>query len=278
MQRDNAWNTLRGAKDEDIPLFSSALLIAKDEYPELAPAEYESRLQDYGARLRKILDPTETAATQLRTLNGFLFDELGFSGNEQDYYDPRNSYLNDVLDRRLGNPISLAVVQIELARRLDVPLEGVSFPGHFLVRLPLDEGIVVLDPFQKGRSLDAAELRRRARTHLDTHDIDDARLARMLEPASHRAILTRMLRNLKGVYSEREEWDKALRCCDRLLTLDSHQPVEYRDRGQFYLKLGHARAASEDLRRYLSLVPQADDADAVALQIAEMGTNLPRLN
>src|SRR5580765_2608983 len=164
MQRDNPWITLRGAKDEDIPLFSSALLIAKDEYPALAAADYEAQLQDYGVRLRKILDPTESAATQLRTLNGFLFDELGFSGDEQDYYDPRNSYLNDVLDRRLGNPISLAVVQIELARRLDVPLEGVSFPGHFLVRLPLDEGIVVLDPFQKGRSLDAAELRSRART------------------------------------------------------------------------------------------------------------------
>ncbi len=278
MQRENTWTTLRGAKDEDIPLFSSALLIAKDEYPALAPAEYESQLRDYGERLRKVLDPTDTAASQLRTLNGFLFDELGFSGNEQDYYDPRNSYLNDVLDRRLGNPISLAVVQIELARRLDVPLEGVSFPGHFLVRLPLDEGIVVLDPFQKGRSLDAAELRRRARSHLDTHDIDDARLARMLEPASHRAILTRMLRNLKGVYAEREQWDKSLRCCDRLLTLDSHQPGEYRDRGQFYLKLGHMRAASEDLRRYLALMPQADDADAVALQIAEMGTTLPRLN
>ncbi len=278
MQRDNPWDTLRGAKDEDIPLFSSALLIAKDEYPTLAAADYETQLQDYGTRLRKILDPTDTAAVQLRTLNGFLFDELGFSGNEQDYYDPRNSYLNDVLDRRLGNPISLAVVQIELARRLDVPLEGVSFPGHFLVRLPLDEGIVVLDPFQKGRSLDAAELRRRARTHLDTYDIDDARLARMLEPASHRAILTRILRNLKGVYAEREQWDKALRCCDRLLTLDSHQPGEYRDRGQYYLKLGHVRAASEDLRRYLSLVPQADDSDTVSLQLAEIGTSLPRLN
>jgi len=278
MQRDNPWDTLRGAKDEDIPLFSSALLIAKDEYPTLATADYESQLQDYGVRLRKILDPTDTAAVQLRTLNGFLFDELGFSGNEQDYYDPRNSYLNDVLDRRLGNPISLAVVQIELARRLDVPLEGVSFPGHFLVRLPLDEGIVVLDPFQKGRSLDAAELRRRARTHLDTYDIDDARLARMLEPASHRAILTRILRNLKGVYAEREQWDKSLRCCDRLLTLDSHQPGEYRDRGQYYLKLGHVRAASEDLRRYLSLVPQAEDVDTVSLQLAEIGTSLPRLN
>ncbi|MGH8745677.1 MAG: tetratricopeptide repeat protein, partial [Burkholderiales bacterium] len=105
-----------------------------------------------------------------------------------------------------------------------------------------------------------------------------ARLARMLEPASHRAILTRILRNLKGVYSEREQWDKALRCCDRLLTLDSHQPGEYRDRGQLYLKLDHVRAASEDLRRYLALMPQAEDADSIAMQLAELGTALPRLN
>lgn len=275
---NDPWLHLRSARDEEIPLFSSALLIARDEYPQLADADYEARLRQYSRRLRKVVNRDDAPATQLRSLNNFLFDELGFSGDNQDYYDPRNSYLNDVLDRRLGNPISLAVVQMELARRLGVPLQGVSFPGHFLVRLPLDEGIVVLDPFQKGRSLDAAELRRRARTHLETQDIDDQRLARMLEPASHRAILSRMLRNLKAVYCEREQWDKALRCCDRLLTLDSHQPGEYRDRGQFYLKLDHVRAASEDLRRYLALMPQAEDADGIAMQLAELGSALPRLN
>ena len=275
---NNAWQHLRSAKDEEIALFASALLIAKDEYPDLSDDAYESQLHQYAIRLRKVVDAGDAPATQLRTLNSFLFEELGFSGNDQDYYDPRNSYLNDVIDRRLGNPISLAVVQMELARRLELPLQGVSFPGHFLVRLPLDEGVVVLDPFQKGRSLDAAELRRRARTHLETQDIDDQRLARMLEPASHRAILSRMLRNLKAVYSERELWEKALRCCDRLLTVDSHQPTEYRDRGQLYLKLGHRRAARDDLKRYLALVPQADDADSVGAELAELSGDLPRVN
>jgi len=275
---NDPWLHLRSARDDEIPLFASALLIAKDEYPALADADYEARLRQYTRRLRKVVNGDDTAATQLRSLNNFLFDELGFSGDNQDYYDPRNSYLNDVIDRRLGNPISLAVVQMELARRLGVPLQGVSFPGHFLVRLPLDEGIVVLDPFQKGRSLDAAELRRRARSHLETQDIDDQRLARMLEPASHRAILSRMLRNLKAVYAEREQWDKALRCCDRLLTVDSHQPSEYRDRGQLYLKLGHRRAARDDLRRYLALVPQADDADGIGAELADLSGELPRLN
>ena len=275
---NDAWLHLRSAKDEEIPLFASALLIAKDEYPDLADGDYETQLSKYALRLREVVDRNDAPAAQLRSLNSFLFEELGFSGNDQDYYDPRNSYLNDVIDRRLGNPISLAVVQMELARRLELPLQGVSFPGHFLVRLPLDEGIVVLDPFQKGRSLDAAELRRRARTHLETQDIDDQRLARMLEPASHRAILSRMLRNLKAVYGEREQWDKALRCCDRLLTVDSHQPTEYRDRGQLYCKLGHRRAAREDLKRYLALVPQAEDADAIGAELAELSGELPRVN
>jgi regulator of sirC expression with transglutaminase-like and TPR domain len=275
---ENPWLALGSAKDQDIPLFSTALLIAQDEYPLLDRTAYEARLRDYTHRLEGLLRDTKDAPAQLRCLNQFVFDELGFSGDEQDYYDPRNSYLNDVLDRRLGNPISLAVVQIELAQRLGVPLQGISFPGHFLVRLPLDEGIVVLDPFQKGRSLDAAELRRRARTHLDTHDIDDARLARMLEPASHRAILTRMLRNLKGVYIEREQWDKALRCSDRLLTLDAHQPGEYRDRGNYYLRMGHVNAARADLKRYLALAPHADDVEAVSQQLSELGANSPRLN
>jgi regulator of sirC expression with transglutaminase-like and TPR domain len=274
----SSWLSLRDANDTDIPLLSTALLIAKDEYPELDGDYYESRLLKFTDDLREPLGNADSTSAQLRVINSYLFDELGFGGDEKDYYDPRNSYLNEVLDRRLGNPISLAVVQIELARRLGVPLEGISFPGHFLVRLPLDEGIIVLDPFQKGRSLDASELRRRARSHLDTQDIDDSRLARMLEPASHRMILTRILRNLKGVYGEREQWDKALRCCDRLLTLDPHQPSEYRDRGSSYLKLGHVRAAREDFSRYLALMPQAEDADTIAAQISELGSTLPRLN
>lgn len=272
------WVELRDANDTDIPLLSTALLIAKDEYPDLDSDYYDSRLRRFTDELRKPLADADSTSAQLRCINRYLFEEQGFSGDDLDYYDPRNSYLNDVLDRRLGNPISLAVVQIELAQRLGVPLQGISFPGHFLVRLPLDEGIIVLDPYQKGRSLDASELRRRARSHLDTPDIDDSRLARMLEPASHRMILTRILRNLKGVYAEREQWDKSLRCSDRLLTLDPHQPTEYRDRGANYLKLGHVRAARDDFSRYLALMPQAEDADTVATQISELGSRLPRLN
>jgi regulator of sirC expression with transglutaminase-like and TPR domain len=272
----HSWLTLRHVHDADIPLFSAGLLIAKDEYPELDVRGYEARLRRY-ARALAHHDETDVAS-RLQRLNRFLFDELGLRGDEQDYDDPRNSYLNDVLDRRRGNPISLAVIQIELARRLGVPLEGISFPGHFLVRLPLAEGIVVLDPFQKGRSLDAAELRRRARCHLEAQDIDDTRLARMLEPASRRTILTRMLRNLKRVYWEQACWDKAVRCSDRLLLLNPYQPAEYRDRGLAYAQLGQVRAARADLARYLALLPQAEDGETIAVRLVELGCATLRLH
>lgn len=275
---DNVWLQLHLLEDEKIPLFRTALLIAQDEYPQLSAAEYEDRLDGYFRQLRTELSPALLPPAQLQHLNRFLFEEVGFAGNEIDYYDPRNSYLNDVLDRRLGNPISLAVVQLELARRLDIPLQGVSFPGHFLVRLPVDEGLIVLDPYQKGRSLDETELRSRARGYFDAQEIDDHHLARMLAPASHRAILTRMLRNLKVVYSESEDLPRALRCSDRLLSMDPQQHEEYRDRGLLYLRLEHISAAREDLRRYLNLAPRAGDADTIRLQLAEISRAPARLN
>src|SRR5690606_39728457 len=124
----------------------------------------------------------------------------GYTGNHDEYYDPRNSYLNEVFDRRLGNPISLAMVQMEVTRRLGLPLDGVSFPGHFLVRLPVDDGVLVMDSFNRGRPLDEDELRERAQAHLGGRAPDDEVLSWILNPASIRAILVRVLRNLHAVY------------------------------------------------------------------------------
>lgn len=162
-------------------------------------------------------------------VNRYLFDELGYSGNHDEYYDPRNSYLNQVFERRLGNPISLAMVQIEVARRLGIPLAGVSFPGHFLVRLPVDDGVLVMDPFNGGRPLGVDELRERARPHLGGEVPDDRALAQILDPAPHRAILIRILRNLHGVYADAEHWDRAARSADRILKLVPDQPEALRD-------------------------------------------------
>lgn len=260
---NDPWLRLQHAADRDISLLSAALLVARDEYPTLACTDYEHRVNDYAARLDRQMPVAASNATRLSRLNSFLFEDLGFAGDEHNYFDPRNSYLNEVLDRRLGNPISLAIVQITLAQRLDLPLEGVSFPGHFLVCMPLEDGIVVLDPFHRGRTLDLPELRRRARSELSARDIDDQRLAHLLEPASHRAIVARMLRNLRLGYQQNEAWDKALRCTDRLITLDPFSVSEFRERGNLYLKLGHHNAARDDFRRYLALAPQAEDSETV---------------
>lgn len=274
----DSWDALSALGDDEIPLLRATLVLARDEYPDLDIAAYEAVCSQYEQALRPRIEAQDGTQPRLSTINHYLFDELGFTGNQQDYYDPRNSYLNDVLDRKLGIPISLGVIQMELARRMGVPLEGVSFPGHFLVRLPVDGGLLVLDPYHKGRSVDAHELKLRARPHLGGNDIDDQQLLQILAPASHRAILMRMLRNLKGLYSEREDWEKALRCADRLVRLDTTQADEIRDRGMLYLRLGYGKGARADLGRYLHLKPEADDVDSVRAALIEAGGSSGRLN
>ena len=257
-----AWEFLRTAPDEEIPLVWASLVIARDEYPDLDLSAYERVAAEYGTRARNLI-PSENPLQAMRGLNDFMFEELGFEGNQADYYDPRNSYLNDVLDRKLGIPISLAVVQLDIAQRVGLPLKGISFPGHFLVSLPVDGGLLVLDPYSKGRSLDAGELKRRAQPHVGNHELRDDQLSTLLSPATNRAILTRMLRNLKALYTERDDFERALRCTDRLLLLDAEQPSELRDRGLLYLRIGHLNAGREDLAKYLAENPTASDADQI---------------
>ena len=272
------WNTLAALDDDTLPLLATALLIARDEYPQLDADLYDTLLQSHAEHLRHQVDAIDTWPQKMAAINRHLFEEVGYSGDSEEYYDPRNSYLNEVFERRLGNPISLALVQMEVARRLGVPLDGVSFPGHFLVRLPVDDGVLVMDPFNRGRPLDENELRQRARPHLGGEMPDDHALFQILNPASHRAILMRMLRNLKGLYSERETWDKALRCADRLVRLDPNQADELRDRGMLYLRMGHGKGARIDLARYLHLKPEADDIDHVRASLIEAGGSMGRIN
>jgi regulator of sirC expression with transglutaminase-like and TPR domain len=207
----------------------------------------------------------------MAAINHHLFEELGYTGNHAEYYDPRNSYLNEVFERRLGNPISLAFVQMEVARRLGLPLDGVSFPGHFLVRLPVDDGVLVMDPFNRGRPLDEHELRDRARPHLGGESPDDEALYQILHPASHRAMLMRMLRNLHGSYAESEDWERAVRCADRILRLSPDNSEALRDRGLGYAKLGHRHGARADLGRYLQLYPRAADAGSLRERLVDLG-------
>ncbi|TWI06169.1 regulator of sirC expression with transglutaminase-like and TPR domain [Luteimonas cucumeris] len=272
------WNSLAHLDDDTLPLLSTALLIARDEYPALDADLYDTLLQEHAESLRGEIDAIDAWPLKMAAINRRLFDELGYSGDSEEYYDPRNSYLNQVFERRRGNPISLAMVQMEVARRLGVPLDGVSFPGHFLVRLPVDDGLLVMDPFNRGRPLDVDELRERAKPHLGGELPDDGALLHILNPASHRAILVRVLRNLHGVYAEGDDWERAARSADRILKLTPDQPEALRDRGLAYLELGHRSGARHDLARYVQQNPKASDMTSMRERLVELNTGSSRMH
>jgi regulator of sirC expression with transglutaminase-like and TPR domain len=265
------WNRLATLDDDALPLLPAALLIAGDEYPGLDLLHYDAVLQAHADHLCADVAAIEQPQLKMAAINRYLFEELGYTGNHDEYYDPRNSYLNQVLERRLGNPISLAMVQMEVARRLGLPLDGVSFPGHFLVRLPVDGGLLVMDPFNGGRPLALEELRERAKPHLGQQAPDDDTLLQILSPAPHRAILVRVLRNLHGLYAETGQWDRAARSADRVLRLTPAQPEALRDRGLAYLELDYLPGARQDLGRYLELAPEAADAEQIRDRLVDAG-------
>ena len=275
---ERGWRYLKSARDEDIPLLWASLLIARDEYAELDVVAVSDSVQVWCDSLRSSLSELAHPVQMVHALNRFVFEEQGFAGNNDDYYDPRNSYLNEVISRKLGNPISLGIVQLEMARRLGLPMRGVSFPGHFLLRFPVDDGLLILDPYHRGRSLDISELKTRASSHVPGRRVGDEQLGRMLEPAPNRVILMRMLRNLKQLYIEREDFERALRCADRLVFLDEGDTDELRDRGRLYWCVGHVAAAREDFSHYLARARQASDADQVRQWLIELGSERRRLN
>lgn len=279
MTLEERWERLAQASDELRDLAEGALLIAAHEYPGLDIDAYLQRLETLAGALRRRLRPDIGAPERLIALNRYLFEELGFSGNTADFYDPRNSYLNEVIDRRLGIPISLSVVYIDIGRRLGLPLRGVSFPGHFLVKCTLHAGVVVLDPFAKGASLSAQALCERldAGTE-DTAGQDTGRLKAVLQAASTAEILARMLRNLKAIHRQRGDMSRALWAADRILTLMPESGAAYRERGSIYLELECFRAALADFSRYAELAPAAAAAEGVRSTIADLRNRAARLN
>ncbi|MGH8109751.1 MAG: SirB1 family protein [Arenimonas sp.] len=272
------WNTLAAYDDDELPLLDTALLIARDEYPQLDAGFYVEQIRRFATDLQPHIKDDIDLPSQLTAINRYLFEEQGFSGNHTHYDDPRNSYLNEVFDRKLGIPISLAVVQIELMRKLGLALDGISFPGHFLVRLPVDDGILVMDPFNKGRPVSVEELKERATPHMNGHPPDDQELYQILAPATHRMILSRMLRNLKGLYFEAGDWERVARSADRLLKISSDNSDALRDRGLAYRELGYVKGAREDLAKYLQLMPNAEDEEAVRNYLVDMSSIRTKLN
>ena len=263
---------------ENVPLAEAALTFAREAYPVLDVEAYLARLDALADTLRRRLRPDMVAADKIVALNRYLFDEAGFAASAQDYYDPRNSYLNEVLDRRRGIPITLSVVYLELGRRLGLTLEGVSFPGHFLVKCPLKEGTVVLDPFQKGASLGVNDLRERLRAVQGSGAAARPPVAALLAAATPRQIVVRMLRNLQAIHLQAKAWREALWVLDYLLIAEPASVEVYRERAAVYLELECCRAALADYEIYLARAPGADDAAEVRARIAELKRAAARLN
>jgi regulator of sirC expression with transglutaminase-like and TPR domain len=256
-------------------LDEAALAIAAEEYPALDAAACLARLDALADEVRRRATGTLRVSTTIKALRDVLFQEEGFKGNEKSYYDPRNSYLNEVLERRLGIPISLSLLFMEVARRVGLTLEGVGFPGHFLVKLRPELGPeIFIDPYNGGELLTSEECVARFKNVSHGREFDE----RFLRGVAPRQILGRMLHNLKRIYVEQGDDVRTFWVIDRLLLLAPDAIDEVRDRGLVEARLGLKPAAARDLQAYLDREPSAADAGEVAELLATLRARPPMLN
>lgn len=268
-----AFQRIARTPDAQIDLAEAALWVAAEEYPGLDVARWLAHLGELAATASARLEGARGTLEAIERLNAFLYGEERFAGNREDYYDPRNSFLNEVLERRKGIPITLAIVYVWIARRAGLSAHGVGFPGHFLVRC--DDAVETLvDPFG-GAVLSRAECAARLRENAGGEVRFDPR---MLEPTPAREIVARLLRNLKQIWLAAEDWPRALSCAERILLLLPDSPYELRDRGLLFARLECFAAAEADLRRFLALAPGDPGADAVRAQLVELARSAPRLH
>jgi len=258
-------------EDERIDLVRAALTIAQTEYPDLDAKVYCERIEDLARRVKRLVPDLGDPSESIVALNRVLFEEEGFRGNREDYYDPRNSFLNNVLDRKLGIPITLAVVYMEVAHRIGFPLVGVGMPGHFLLKHYDVEGReILLDPFNRGSILTAKDCQR---------CLDEIYGGQMpLQPeflmaVSRRQVLVRMLNNLKSIYLSGRNFRKALPIVDLILVIYPRSPEDVKQRAMLRWSLGQNRGALADLEDYLKMSPDASDAD----EIRQTATSLRRM-
>jgi regulator of sirC expression with transglutaminase-like and TPR domain len=257
------------ADDDQFPLLEAAISIAQDETPGLDVEAVLSDVDALALRLKSRLAPDASVLHRLRSLNRYFFDELGFAGNVNDYHDPANSYLPDVLARRRGIPITLALLYMEIAGQVGLRAEGVSFPGHFLVKLRLPQGEVVIDPFT-GQSLSRNDLEERldlVRQASAMRDAFDVPLGLFLQAAGPRDIISRMLRNLRQIHQGKGDVQRLLAVLDRQVVLEPDDWDTYRLRGDILDGMGRTEEAAFDWGLYLDHTPDAEDADALQRRI-----------
>lgn len=286
-----AYFSLLVSSDDHFPLLEAAASIAQDEYPELDVQEVLGDVDQLLARIKRRIPQDSLALPRLRALNQFFFRDLGFGGNVNNFYDPDNSYLSAVLHTRRGIPISLAVLWLELAQGMGLDARGVAFPGHFMVKVNLPKGQVVIDPFT-GQSLSREDLNERLLPFQGSSGVAsnsggsetteegiempeaDIPLGLYLQSAQPRDIIARMLHNLKEVFRTQEDWQRMLPVQNRLIVLQPDIWSEYRDRGLAFAALGKATPAVRDFDVYLANASDAPDAKDIALRADELRRTL----
>jgi regulator of sirC expression with transglutaminase-like and TPR domain len=254
--------------ESTLDLSRAALAIARPEYPHLDTDAYVARIGALASEVAgHLCEDERDPERSIAALNYVLFRKHGFRGNREEYFDARNSFLNDVIERRVGIPITLSVLYIEVGRRLGLPLCGVGFPGHFLVKYRDSDQEIIIDPFDYGeiKTHDSLE-----RLLCGLYGQRVALTPELLEPATKRQTLRRMLNNLKFIYIKSRELTKALTALDRMMIAEPSQPEDLRERGQIYLALEYYPQAKADFEDYLRLFPDASDAEKIKEYLAEL--------
>ncbi|MDP2249306.1 MAG: tetratricopeptide repeat protein [Hydrogenophaga sp.] len=259
-------------EEDAFPLFEAAASIAQDEYPDLDIQQVLGDVDQMLSRVKRRCNADAGPLQRLRTLNQFFFRDMGFGGNVNNYYDPDNSYINAVLRTRRGIPISLAVLWLELAQGMDLKARGVNFPGHFMVKVNLPNGQVVIDPFT-GQSLSREDLSERLEPYKRRNglvDDFDVPVGLYLQAATPRDIVARLLRNLKEIHRTQEDWLRLIAVQDRLLILLPDAWSEYRDRGLAWAEMGDLPLAVNDLEIYVEHSDDTLDREAIAQRVQEL--------
>lgn len=258
--------------DADFPLLEAAVSLAQDDYPDLDMQQVLGDVDQLLARLKRRLPADAGPLQKLRVMNQFFFRDLKFSCNVNDYYDPDNSYLSVVILTRRAIPVTLAVLWLELAQGLGLAVRGVGFPGHFMLKVNLPEGQVVIDPLD-GQSLSREELAERlgpARLRSTLLDDFEIPLALYLKASTPREIIARMLRNLKEIHTTQEDWPRLIAVLDRLIVLLPNAWTEYRDRGLAHAEADQAGLAVKDLESYLINADPGPDRAAILARVTEL--------
>jgi regulator of sirC expression with transglutaminase-like and TPR domain len=250
--------------EDGIDLVEAVLMIARTAFPDLIGSACTQRLDQWAGRLRQRVDSSASAGDILSNLNRILFDEEGFQGDLPNYYDPQNSFLNRVLERKLGIPITLALVYSEVGRRAGFPVHGLALPGHFIAGLWHAAGTLYIDPFNRGEVLTESECRERVAVRYGRAAALDAGWK---TPASKKAILKRMLRNLKAIYRQLGQDLQSFEMIEWILAVDPDAAAELKERGLLYESLGNSAYAVRDLERYLEIAPASEDREMVTLKI-----------